>query len=168
MAVNRKPGIRLLTGDKKLDAKLASLKIGAANKIARPPMVKALRLIAKSMKAAVPSPYKDAKRAIGYAADRKGGKKKDQLRYKAGAAVGKASKAKPKPRAKGKGVGLGAANIHWGILGTQERATGKHSTGQMEPILDDAVRKGFSNAAGQAMGLIQSGVTEGLKAEAAK
>lgn len=171
----RKPGTRLLTGFKELDRKLEKLTIRAANKIARPPMVKALRLVVKSMKAAVPSPYKEAKRAIGYAADRKGGKKKDQLRYKAGASVGKASKAEPKKHAKGTGVGLGGANIHWFLLGTQGRATSgpdklgrpAHATGTMQPILQDAVKKGFNNVASQAMGIIKQGVRAGL-AEAAK
>ena len=59
----RKAGTRLMTGVEELDKKLAQLKLGAANKIARPALTKAARLLLKKMKAGVPPDKKDMKRA---------------------------------------------------------------------------------------------------------
>lgn len=84
----RKAGTRLLTGDKELDAKLAELKIGAANKIARPALTKAARHLLKAMKGRVPPDKKYIKRALGLVVDAKGGKSRNQQRAKVGAAVG--------------------------------------------------------------------------------
>lgn len=163
-----KGGTRILTGDRELDAKLGRLKLSAANKIARRGMVKALRIILKSMKGQVPSNYKDAKRALGFVFDRKGGAKRDQVRAKVGASVGKASKAAAKKR-KSKGVGITGANIHLMILGTDQRTRRSGlSTGAMPPILPDIVKGGFAAAGGTAMAAIREAVTTGLAKEAAK
>lgn len=162
-----KSASRILTGDKEIDRKLERLKTGVANKIVRRGMTKALRLITKGIKSEVPSPYKDAKRAIGYRFDKKGGASRDQVRAKAGAGVGK--QRKPKERGKGRrGVGISGANIHWAILGTDERQTKTHPTGVMPPIMPDIVKAGFNKTSSQAMAVIASEVTAGIEAEAAK
>lgn len=137
----RKPGVRLLTGVAELDAKLAELKLGTANKIARPALTKAARMLLKKMKQAVPSPYKDVKRALGMVVDTKGGKSRNQQRAKVGAAVGKSSKAEQKDRNGKPGVGIGSKNVHWFLLGTKARQTkaGK-STGTMQPIMPGLVK----------------------------
>ena len=97
----RKAGTRLMTGVEELDKKLAQLKLGAANKIARPALTKAARWRLKKMKAGVPPDKKDMKRALGMVVDAKGGKSKNQQRAKVGAAVGKASKSEAKRSGKG-------------------------------------------------------------------
>lgn len=125
MAARRKLGVRLITGLEDVDRKLATLKLGAANKIARPALTKGARHLLKKAKAQVPPNMKAAKRALGMVVDSKGGKSKNQQRAKVGAAVGKAAKAVQKEDRAGKaGVGIGPENIHWFILGTTTRETG--------------------------------------------
>lgn len=131
----RKAGVRLLTGVKELDEKLEQLKLGVANKIARPALTKAARHLLKSAKAKVPPDMKAAKRALGLVVDTKGGKSRNQQRAKVGAGVGKANKFEAKRSGKNSGgVGISGKNIHWFVLGTGERKTksGK-SSGSMPP-----------------------------------
>jgi hypothetical protein len=134
----RKPGTRLITGVKELDANLQRLKLGTANKVARPALRAGARVLLKSMKARVPAQHKDAKRALGMAVDAKRGVQ----RAKVGAGVGKAYKAEPKRSGKNSGgVGIGGRNAHWFFLGTGDRVTksGK-STGQMKPLMPGLVK----------------------------
>lgn len=158
MATYRKQAVRLITGDKELDAKLESLKVGAANKIARPAMMKAARLLLKKIKADVPANYKNLKRAMGMAVDQKGGRFKDEQRAKVGAAVGKASKSEVKRSGRNKGgVGISGSNIHWLLLGTGPRTTkaGK-STGQMPKSLDGLIKNATLSARSEALAVMRT------------
>lgn len=124
MARARRTGQRIVTGDKEIDAALQKLKVGAANRIARPALRKGARRLLKSVKAQIPRKYKDAKKAMGMAVNSKGGKSRRDPQAKVGAAVGKASRKSPFSRAGKRGVGMSARNIHWFILGTAQRSTG--------------------------------------------
>lgn len=171
MAAKRKPGTRLITGQEDLDKKLAALKIGAANKIARPALTKAARHLLKAAKAKVPPDLKNLKRALGMRVDAKGGKSKNQQRAKVGAGVGKSSKAEAKRSGRNKGgVGIGGANIHWAILGTTERtqnSTGK-STGAMPPLMPGLMKQVAAAEQSQVESIIRTEVTTRLAQLAAK
>lgn len=185
-----------LTGDKQLDKALAELKESAANKLLRPAVGKALRIIAKSIRQQVPAKYKDAKRAIGSKFGK--AKKKGQVIAKAGSGVGikfkKIAKQQEKRQFKKKktgGVGISAANIHWFILGTTDRQTGYKSRrikgggrekkrtlnpvayrGKMPPVLEGIVEKGTAAASQQAMNemrdTVRKRLAEFLKKQAAE
>jgi len=135
----RRAGTRLITGVEELDRRLAQLKIGAANKIARPALLKGARLLLRKMKNAVPPDKTYIKRALGIVVNAKGG----EQRAKVGAAVGKAAKVAPKRSGDNRGgVGISGRNIHWALLGTAKRAkksTGA-STGAMPPQVPGLVR----------------------------
>lgn len=174
----RKAGTRLMTGVEELDKKLAQLKLGAANKIARPALTKAARLLLKKMKAGVPPKYKDAKRALGMVVDAKGGKSKNQQRAKVGAAVGKASKSEAKRSGKNSGgVGISGKNIHWFILGADgssrggpprtQKTTGK-STGVMDPVMPGLVKDAASSVKSEMLSVMKSEVETRLAQLAAK
>jgi len=158
----RKAGTRLMTGVEELDKKLAELKTGAANKIARPVLSKGARVLLKKMKAGVPPDKKSAKRALGMVVDTKGGKSRNQQRAKVGASVGKASKAEAKRSGKNSGgVGISGQNIHWSILGTKKRATSSgKNTGSMPPILPDLVKNATTAAKSE---MLSEMVAEGQK-----
>lgn len=173
----RKPGTRLMTGVAELDKKLEGLKLGAANKIARPALSKAARFLLKKVKAGVPPQYKDAKRALGMVVDAKGGKSRNQQRAKVGASVGKASKAVAKGDRTKPGVGIGGNNLHWFILGADGRSQGgssriqkttKKSTGVMKPVMPGLVKDASSAAQSEMLNIIRSEVTTRLAALAAK
>ena len=147
---------RILTGDKALDRKLKFLERKAANRAARAGLGKGARLAAKKIKAEVPSSLKSVRRAIGHSVKKgKGG----ITTAKAGAAVGKASKAKAPKRSSGGGVGISRANIHWWILGTGDRTqkTTGRATGKMPAhgVVKAAVAKSMSS--------IKSAIREGVK-----
>lgn len=181
MAVIKRTGPRILTGVKELDETLAKLKIGAANKIARPAVRKGGTVLLKKMKAGVPPNMKDAKRALGMVVDSKGGVSRKDPRAKVGVAVGKASKALPRGKRAGRpGVGIGGRNLHWWILGTDERTTGS------KRVRSKGVAKGTRTLTGgkvhrtgrmpaQAPGLVRDAATsskaeilEAIRSEAAK
>ena len=148
-----------LTGDEALIRNLGNVRDSVARKALKKGLAKAMRIIVRSMKAAVPVGLKSMKPAIGGTV---GGKKnsKAQFTAKAGAAVGKASKveAKAGKTAKRRGVGIGGRNIHWWILGTGSRTvtkTGKN-VGSMPALASNVIRSGFSGASGQAAEVIKS------------
>lgn len=163
----RKAGVRLITGLEDIDKKLSTMKVGAANKIARPTLTKGARVLLKAAKAKVPPQYKDAKKALGMKVDAKGGRSRNEQRAKVGGGVGiKAEKrekmaAKHAEKRQGKtGVGIGVANIHWAVLGTKERTqktTGK-STGSMEPLMPGLMKYAVATA--------KSGMETAMRAEA--
>jgi len=119
----------IITGDKELNALLQRLPVAVEKKIARQALSQALTIEVKAMKAAVPANMKDARQAIGKRLGKN--KRKGIIEAKAGAAVGfnksKTKKIEGKIEAKraGKpGVGISPRNIHWFILGTQQRTRG--------------------------------------------
>lgn len=173
-----------ITGADEILKKLENLGTKSAKKIARSAINKGLRIVTKSMKTEVPAQYKDAKRAIGSRFDKKGGENKDEVRAKAGVAVGfgrkKLSNMKKADRSGRPGVGIGVQNLMWFVLGTNERQTGSkksgkgqkstgkavHSTGRMRPILPNVIKAGYRKAESSAMDAILNGLSEGITKEA--
>lgn len=172
MPAIRRTGTRILTGIDELDKTLSKMKLGAANKIARPAVKKGGGVLLKNMKAAVPSNLKDAKRALGMVVDSKGGPTRKEPRAKVGVAVGKASKAGTRGKKAGRpGVGIGARNLHWFVLGTAQRSTGSkrvrskgvpkgtrkltggvvHRTGRMPPQAPGLVKNTAASSTGAVM-----------------
>lgn len=171
MARFRKAGTRLLVGIDDLDAKLADLQLSAANKIVRPALTKGARYLVKKIKSRVPPKKKDAKRAIGFVVDAKGGKSKNQQRAKVGAGVGKAFKSIPKRSGKNSGgVGISGRNIHWFILGTKERVrdTDGRSTGAMPPVLSGIVKQATAQESSAYQSIVRTEVMARLEKLAAK
>lgn len=137
---------RIITGDKEIDALLQRLKVGAANRIARPAVTKAARHLLKALKLGMSQgQYKNISHALGMRVDMKGGTSRKEPRAKVGAAVAKASKAvaRRSGRNGNKGVGIGGRNIHWFLLGTDHRwnwrTTGRY-VGRMPVMLPGLVK----------------------------
>jgi hypothetical protein len=145
------------TGDKDLVRALQKLRDSVARRVMKPAVGKAIRVIAKEMKNSVPTPYKAMKTLF---ASRVAVGTHGVIVAKAGAAVGAASKKKAKRKGgdKKRGVGISATNLHWLILGTDERTVKRTKmyrygrlidvtnwpTGKMPPLLKEVVRQGVS------------------------
>lgn len=180
-----------IIGEKELMAALA--KLGdpkTAKSVVRSGITKGLRVLAKSVKAQIPPKYKAAKRGIGS----KFGKPKtrDNVEARVGVGVGITRKqlAKFKRKDRGKRPGLGAQpeNLHWFILGTDERQTGSRTrkrggavtrkptgnkvrrTGRMRPHPEVAniIKNGMAAGQAEATKRIIDGCRERLALEAAK
>lgn len=164
----RNTTFRLLTGVEECDAMLMATQRLVANRAARSTMTKAVRLTVKKIKAKVPSAQKSIRKAIGgNVKRRRGGADRGIVTAKAGAAVGKKQQNNREPRKSG-GVGIGPENVHWYILGTDERtvdATGQRA-GRMpaHPIVKDAM----SSGGGEVIALIRRDLPQSLEREIAK
>lgn len=114
------------------DQRLQRLKDRVQKKLIRNAMTAGLRIVAKAIKKELPSKWKAGRKGIGQSV------KND----KTGVVVGKAgvgagikrkrsakitAEAKFNRSGKKKGVGLGVANIHWFLMGTENRYTGAKS-----------------------------------------
>lgn len=154
---------RIVTGDKALDRRLKRFARKPANRIARAGLNKGARLAAKQIKQKVPSRLKSVRAAIGSSVKKS---KHGVTQAKAGAAVGKSRRKKSPKRTTGFGEGISRQNVHWWVLGTEERQredTGQN-TGKMpeQPV----VREGFKS--GPVMTAIKEGSTKQIKRELAK
>ncbi len=163
-----------VTGDIELDRVLKIIQNDFVAKAMRPAMSAGLREGVKHMKAAVPAPFKDAKKALGWRFNKS--RRNGELMAKAGAGVGMKSKQIKRTidsnflgRAGRPGVGISARNIMWWIMGTAQRFTGSkrvrskfaaasgvtrlptggsvHPTGRM-PAQMDPVREGYERGSG--------------------
>jgi len=120
-----------VSGVAELDMVFRELKKGMANRIARPGLLKAARVAAKKVKAAIPSRMKDARKAVKSKSVKtkyNGGFASAKVGFNVGEKKKKRGKLKPRS-AKKKGVGLGARNAHWFALGTDHRWTGTKRIG---------------------------------------
>ena len=97
-----------LTGDKELINMLDAVAPAKARQGARTGLAKAMRILAKQMKAQIPTDKKRLKVLIGSRAE---ATKKDAFAAKAGSAVGDAYKAKPRRGTKKRGVGMSGKKI---------------------------------------------------------
>ena len=112
-----------LTGDSALIRMLESDCPKIARKAMRNALAKAARYVAKMIKAQIPADKKRLKVVIG---SRNGKSRKDKFSSKAGPGVGAAFKKKVKRKGDThKGVGMSGNNIHWLVLGTDDRQTKK-------------------------------------------
>jgi len=122
--------------------KLRRLRDSGADKAATSATRAAARVIEKGIKDAIPGQYRDAKKAVG----RRVRNRKGKVVAKVGAGVGKRP-GKAKDRTKRGGVGLSKNNIHWAILGVQDRQTKSGSNrGQHGGFLAGVVQQGASNS----------------------
>lgn len=116
-------------GVPELDRVYTELKKGVANRIAKPGLMKAARMIAKRVKAAIPSRQKNLKKTIGVRS-MKTKKNSGVAGVKVGVSVGSGRKTKGRDKTKGrKGVGISGRNAHWWFLGTEKRWTGTKRVG---------------------------------------
>lgn len=160
-----------LTGDKEIERLLKELGDAGIKKAAHSAVTKGMRVVAKSQKNKVPPQYKHAKKLIGSRFSKeKRGEAKGTHQAKAGFGVGKKGKTAAKLRQsrkgrKGGGVGLSLNNIHWAVLGTEERTTKDgHPTGRMPKILENVVPDGTQAALGE----VKAKMIESLTASIAK
>lgn len=162
-----------LTGDKSLVEMLDTVAPAKARQGMRTGLAKAMRLLAKQMKAQVPT---DKKRLKVLIASRAEGTKKDAFAAKSGAGVGDAYKKVAKRGAKKQGVGISGANVHWLMAGTKQRNTKKDSNRGKLPASasSDAAKyqkivpDGFAAGKDAAAALIRTEITKTLEKAKAK
>lgn len=104
-----------ITGDRGLDRKLSELRSGARPMV-RAALNRAALPIKRDLKKRVPGRLKNIRASIGHSVKQKDG----EMNLKAGFGVGR-STAKPKTRSTDDGVGIDRKNVHWWVLGTDER-----------------------------------------------
>lgn len=133
----------IIQGDKKLLRTLKKMRTTAARRVMTAGAAKAAQVLAKAVKAEVPTRMKEAKKGIGWKRLKKsdapdGGAK---IGSKVGRTGKRAAKDNLRLRKKGRngktGVGMGAANVHWILLGTKNRKSKnpRRSTGSTPPYM---------------------------------
>lgn len=172
------PASRTILGIPELDARLEGLQLAVANRVARGALAKGMRVAVKKIKAQIPSGQKQLRKAIGGSVKKQNrGANKGIVEAKAGAAVGqKASKQKAaaqsekaaRQAAKKSGVGISAANIHWYILGTQERTVKKTGQRVGKMPANPVVQKAMASGKGQVLQAVKDGVMQGIEREREK
>ena len=188
MARGSSKGVTIaVTGDMALNRKLSALgNPTTVKRIAARGLSAGMQPVQKALRAAInatdASPYmkREARKTIGKTVSRKG----PQPTAKAGFSVGK--KTKQVQRAKsartkrlgkgkggGKGVGVSAANIHWFVLGTEERELkeGKRAgqpTGKITPPFADVMRQAVAASQAPALGAARAKITQEILKEASK
>ena len=157
----------VVTGDKKLDKLLRTMRVTAARRATNLGMKKAVQQLAKDIKSTIPSRYKGVRKAVGWRSmkveEAPGGG------AKVGAAVGKKlKKITQTDRTGRKGVGIDARNIHWWFMGTGQRKTKTgRRTGSMPPQ-GEPISVLASQKNSQTMGILRTWVWTGIKKEIAK
>jgi len=129
-----------ITGDKAIDRRLANLSkrgsqraITAGVNAGMTPIVKAIRAAINATSASSEL-KREARKTVGKRFKKARGRTREA---KAGFAVGK--------KKKQHGVGISSRNIHWPVLGTDERATkAGGSTGQMPAELEGLTKGAFA------------------------
>ena len=155
-----------LTGDKKLMKTLAKVRDSVARKAMRKALGKAVRIIAKGIKAQVPTDLKQMKPLIG---TKTGKTRRESFTAKAGAGVGKGYGKIGKRSGNNKqGVGISGSNIHWWVMGTGNRTSSKGPRGIMPPQAKEIVTAGFSASASAAADVIRTDIAATLAAVKAK
>lgn len=143
-----------ITGDKALDRKLKRLATSGQKRIARAALGKALTVLARGIRNAVDPKQKSAKKTVG--TKNKKNKKTGVHEAKVGFGVGKQTKSKKQRDPKKGGVGISKQNIHWLILGTDERQRDDGaSTGRM-PKAPDWMKKGIKASEADAFRVMQT------------
>lgn len=161
-----------ITGDKQLDRNLQELSKTALGRVTRSATNKALTIIQKGMKSAVPPKYKELKKAIGKRFNKtKGGSNRGKLEAKVGVGVAmtkkKRAKFKRKDRGKKGGVGIQPENAHWFILGTGARQTkAGQSRGEMKPLIPNVIKDGYNATESRAAAVMIDALKAGIEREA--
>jgi hypothetical protein len=173
-----------LLGDKELDRKLKRLAANSSKKAITAGIRAGMAPIAKAMRAAINSTSasselkREARKTIGA---RFGKTRKIQERHakvgfgvgKRAAAVKRAKAARQKRieggRSGGGGVGISAANIHWFVLGTDERhQESGHPTGQIANVFGDVTRLAMAGSMAASVHAARRKITQVIEREARK
>lgn len=170
-----------LKGLDKLLRTLNTTRDKTTKKCARAGTNAGLTALTKAMRAAVNSTpassaiKRAARKAIGKSLKAsRGTGMKGIVGGKAGFSVGKQSKkkreaAKARSMAGGGGVGISAANIHWFVLGTDDRYhKSGHPTGKIEDVLKGVVPSATMAARGDMLEAARKKITQVLARETAK
>ena len=162
---------------------LATLKDRSAKKAAKAGVTAGIKVLAQGMVAAInasgasPELKAAARKTIGKRLKKKEGQ---GLVGKAGFSVGKRSRRKCETaheryvRGQGgahetRGVGVSSSNVHWFVLGTDQRVTGSgHYTGQIDELLQNIVGSAAASAGPAMLEAARQKVEQVLAAEAAK
>ena len=163
---------RAVIGADALNAKLISLAKNTSKKAARAGISAGLRVVAKAIRQAInasdaPADVKrQARKTIGSRfGKRKGGPGRGRIEARAGFAVGK--KRQPPTARRSRGVGLGVQDVHWFVLGTQERATKSgHATGKIDAMLSEAVRTAVGMSGDTALSAARAAVARVIERDA--
>ena len=168
-------------GLKGLDKMLNTLnttKDRTSKRVARAGILHGLTPLAKAMRSGINgSPASQtlkraARKTIGKGL-KKGRCTGGMIAGKVGFGVGKPSKKKREAAtarsSSGHGVGIAASNIHWPVLGTDERKTeaGK-STGKLDPFFEGVVKQAAATASPAMLKAMQMKCTQVLARETAK
>lgn len=165
-----------LEGLDQLLKKMERLRDRSAWKMAKAGVNAGLTVLQRALKEAVNSApvsaqlKQAARKTVGKRLRRREGQ---PMTGKVGFAVGKATK-RAKERAAQRaadktkpGVGVSATNIHWFVLGTQERHTASHSTGTIDGLLSGLVGSAVAGAGPAMLEAARQKITSILAAEAA-
>lgn len=162
-----------LLGSKALDRKLAMLGRSSAKKAITAGIRAGMTPVAKAMRAAINAAdastalKRKARAQIGKRfAKAKGGPLRGQQAAKVGFSVGKKAEA----RSSGRGVGVGKENIHWFVLGTDERyhkETGRW-VGRIPAIFEGVTGAAIVGGADAALAAARKKIAEVIKREALK
>lgn len=181
-----------LEGFQELDRKLMVL--GSPKQIkgvARNAIRVGQRVVAKGIKSKIPGRYKDARKTVGDSLKAGKGENAGTVVAKVGMGVGK--KRMSEGEAKGiaaarkaagkRGVGIASNDVHWFVLGTDSRATGRksvrvkggkgkrvkvrtgnaiHDTGRMGAVLAGCVQAGVASSSGEAANKIKQNMADGI------
>lgn len=146
----------------KIVATLERLRAEGADKAALAAARAAAKEFELGIKSAIPGQYRSARKSIG----RRVRKRRGEVVAKVGAGVGKRSAARG-DRGKRGGVGLSKANIHWAILGVQDRQTAAGANrGRHDGFLRGVVTQGASQAELRAAVAMRDAVKRVLDSEA--
>jgi hypothetical protein len=168
-----------------LERKLAHLEKRAARRVAAKGIRAGLTVVGKAMRSAInasdasPELKREARKTIGQRFQRKvaGGL---GPQAKVGFSVAKRTKQIAKARAArtkrveagksgGRGVGISAKNIHWFVLGTDEREhKSGHSTGKIDGVFGDVTRQALATSQGAALAAARAKMSAEIKKEALK
>lgn len=166
-----------ITGDKRLDRKLKKLAGPIANRAITAGIRAGMTPVARAMRAAVnASPAsatakRGARKAIGQRFSKnKGGPNKGVREAKVGFGVGRKGARRLEHLSSGetRGVGISATNIHWFVLGTDERETkAGHGTGSIPELFAGAADAGRA-VGSAALAAARKKITQVIEREARK
>lgn len=173
-----------LLGSKELNRKLDRLSKSGSKRAIVGGIRAGMTPIARAMRAAIntsdasPELKREARKTIGARFDKK--RYSDVRQARVGFSVGKKKKtiqraqaARGKRVAEGKsgggGVGISAANIHWFVLGTDERQTKSgRRTGKIKGVFGNVTRQALASSAGASLAAARRKIRQVIEREARK
>jgi len=173
----------VLIGEKELDRKLKRLGRQGSRRAVRAGINAGLSHVARALRAAIDATPIDttdekgikraAKKTVGKRFGKaKGGPRRGQVEAKVGLGVGKRGGKRTERLSSGKtrGVGISAINIHWFVLGTDDRyhkSTG-HPTGRIEPLFKGVAARAAAASKGPALTAARKKIQQVIEREARK